>query len=79
MTLTSILTSSAAGAVYLLLACAAISATAAATRLTHPRLSAWLSFFAAALPADVVRMKLGPAPAPPEAAEGAAPAKAGAT
>lgn len=73
MSLTAILTSPAAGAVYLLLACAALSATASATRLTHPRLSAWLAFFAAALPADVTRMKLGPAlppaPAQPSADE----------
>lgn len=47
---------------------AALSATAAATRLTHPRLSAWLSAFAAALPADVTRMSPGAAPrtAPPQ-------------
>lgn len=46
---------------------AACSATAAATKLTRPRLSAWLAAFAAALPGDVVRMSPGPAlpkPAP---------------
>ncbi len=49
------------------LAGAALSATAAATRLTHPRLSAWLSAFAAALPADVTRMSPGAAPKTPTA------------
>jgi hypothetical protein len=48
--------------VVVVVAGAACSATAAATRLTHPRLSAWLSAFAAALPADVTRMSPGAAP-----------------
>jgi hypothetical protein len=48
---------------------AACSATAAATRLTHPRLSAWLSAFAAALPADVTRMSPGAAPPKPPPAD----------
>jgi hypothetical protein len=46
---------------------AAVSASAAATRATHPRLSAWLGFFAAALPADVARMNPGAAPKGPAA------------
>ena len=46
---------------------AAASATSQSTRISHPRLSDWLRWFAAALPADVARMQV-PA-APPKAIE----------
>ena len=61
-----------AGFVFILLG-AVVSATAAATRLTHPRLSAWLSALAAALLAVVTRMSPGAAPKPP--ADGSGPSK----
>ena len=52
---------------------AAMSATSSACRLTHPRLSAWLGAFAAALPGDVARMSPGAAP-PPVAPQAPPPA-----